>query len=140
MSAVLKHVEAETRVTFVCSDSTARIQWHDIDAPQEPLVRLGNPFQALRMLGDGGARYGWEISRVIIDQDVEELGFLEFLSRLPKHFRGDVLFLANDRRAFLSAMGRHDDRVLYALTREDVDFYISTMLASDEMESRRTAC
>lgn len=140
MSAVLRHVEAEARVTFVCSDFTARMQWYDLEALNEPLGTPGNPFQALKLSSDGGAGYGWEISGVVIDHDVEELGILEFVSRLPRHFRGDVLFFANDRRAFLSVMGRFNERVLYALVRDEIDFYISTILASDDIDSWRTAC
>lgn len=118
----------DIRVTFICSDVNSDHEWQSIERAKEPLVRVENPFHALQLLADQGARYGWEVSRVIIDQDIAELGFLEFLARLPHGFRGDVLFIANERRAFLSAVGRHDDRVLYALTTSDLSFYLETTL------------
>lgn len=121
---------ADTRVTFVCADRSSQRKWDSLEAVREPIVTVDNPFHALQLLADQGSRYGWEVSRVIIDQDVAELGFLEFLAQVPHTFRGDILFLATPRRAFLSAVGRQDDRVLYALTAPDVDFYLSTTLLS----------
>lgn len=120
--------QADTRVTFVCSDRTSRFEWTEIDNAAEPIVAVDNLFHALQLLGGEGADYGWEVSRVIVDQDVAELGFLEFLSHVPHSFRGDILFIANSRRAFLSAVGRQEGRVLYALTPADLDFYLATML------------
>lgn len=67
-----------------------------------------------------------EVERVIIDGTGTEADFLDFLTRLPVDFSGDVLFIRRNEEAYLSATGRGGDRVLYALKPGDVRFYLET--------------
>lgn len=64
-----------------------------------------------------------DVERVIIDGAASAISCLEFLATLPHCFSGDVLFISEEGRTFLSATGRGGDRVLYMLEAEDVLFY-----------------
>jgi hypothetical protein len=76
-----------------------------------------------------------EVVRVILDQSVDADRFLDFLSRIPAGFRGDILFIASEDRGFLSAVGRRDERVIYRLGREDVLFYLRVSGLAVELAS-----
>lgn len=67
-----------------------------------------------------------DLERVIIDRAGTPAEFLELLATLPQEFSGDLLFIAEDTRSYLSALGRGGDRVLYALQEHDVRFYLET--------------
>ena len=67
-----------------------------------------------------------DVERIVIDGAGGPLHYLELLSNLSSEFVGDVLFVRADGSAFLSAMGRGGDRVLYSLRAEDVSFYLET--------------
>lgn len=130
--------KTDVRVSFICCDRSARRDW-SFDRSSEPLVALDDPLQAIELLAHAPDEYGWDVSRVIIDQQLGELEFLEFLAQVPQSFRGDILFIANGQRAFLSAVGRHADRILYALSCADVDFYLATTLSQQAGLRQRLA-
>ncbi|MDX1583816.1 MAG: hypothetical protein R3338_09480 [Thermoanaerobaculia bacterium] len=65
-----------------------------------------------------------EVKRVVFDQSIDAEEWLEFLSAMPLGFRGDVLFVVGEDKAFLSAVGRADERVIYKLNRNDLEFYL----------------
>jgi hypothetical protein len=67
-----------------------------------------------------------DIERVILDRSATAQDFLELLASLPPDFRGDILMISADGSGFLSATGRGGDRVLYALKKSDVAFYLET--------------
>jgi hypothetical protein len=67
-----------------------------------------------------------DIERVILDRSGTAQDFLEMLATLPPDFRGDLLMISDDGSGFLSATGRGGDRVLYALKKSDVAFYLET--------------
>lgn len=73
---------------------------------------------------------GVEITHLVLDKVATASEFLSFLVALPTSFRGDVLFIENDRRAFLSSV-RMDDRVLYQLGHADIDFYVDVLFTSN---------
>lgn len=62
--------------------------------------------------------------RIIIDGGITAADSLEFLAALPGDFYGDVLMIEDPKLAFLSAAGTEGRRVLYTLSRNDVDFYL----------------
>jgi hypothetical protein len=68
-----------------------------------------------------------DVARVIIDRVGTPVHFLQLITELPHDFLGDVLFIRTDGESFLSAVGRGDGRVLYALSSADVEFYLRTM-------------
>src|SRR5687768_4510702 len=67
-----------------------------------------------------------DVERVIIDRCASAEAFLHLLAALPSEVAGDVMMIRDDGGAFLSAAGRGGDRVLYALSPADVDFYVET--------------
>lgn len=67
-----------------------------------------------------------DVERVILDRSVTTDEFLDLLAALPSHIAGDVMLVRDNGRAFLSAVGRGGDRVLYALAPCDVAFYFQT--------------
>lgn len=69
---------------------------------------------------------GLDIERVIVDRAGDADDFLDLLSSIPAELAGDVLLIRDDGAGFLSATGRGCDRVLYALTRQDIRFYLET--------------
>ncbi len=67
---------------------------------------------------------GLDVERVIIDRAGDADAFLNLLAGVPAEFGGDLLFMREEGCGFLSAMGRGGDRVFYALSKQDVRFYL----------------
>ena len=72
-----------------------------------------------------------EVQRVIFDRSIDSDTYLEFLSSLPANFRGDLLWIKDDKSAFLSSITRDDGRVIYSLLPVDVDFYLKVIFGID---------
>lgn len=68
---------------------------------------------------------GLDIERVVVDRASCAAGFLDLLTAIP-HFTGDVVLIRDSGDGFLSATVRGGDRILYALTSDDVRFYLET--------------
>ena len=67
-----------------------------------------------------------DVERILIDRCASADEYLELLASLPHEIAGDVMLMRQDGGAFLSSVGRGGDRVLYALSRADVAFYLET--------------
>lgn len=67
-----------------------------------------------------------DVERIILDRCSSASEYLALLAQLPHQFAGDVLMIRDDDSGFLSAAGRGDGRVLYALTPYDLHFYLIT--------------
>jgi len=67
-----------------------------------------------------------DVERIILDRSTSADEFLHFLTALPVEAAGDVMSVGADGGAFLSAVGRGGDRVLYSLGPTDVAFYLET--------------
>ena len=80
-----------------------------------------------------------DVERVILDDVLTAESFLALLASLPAQFQGDVLRLDDSGHAYLSATGRGGDRVLYALSEQDVRFYCITHGLSGGEILERTA-
>lgn len=74
-----------------------------------------------------------DVENVIVDGTATALEYLHLLATLPPAFHGDVALILEDC-AFVSALGRGGDRVLYALRPEDVHFYLETKLLTAPAE------
>jgi hypothetical protein len=70
---------------------------------------------------------GAEIARVVVDHHLPQLHILRLLSALPHSFRGDLIYMASNESGFLSAVGPHDGRFLFELSRKDIDFYFNAI-------------
>jgi hypothetical protein len=75
-----------------------------------------------------------EVVRVIFDQSIDAERYLDFLATIPAGFRGDLLLISGEDRAYLSAVGRQDERVIYRLCREDLRFYLQVSGLVDEID------
>ena len=116
------------------TDAAPQRDWDTTHDAPERLV-LVHAFTVLRYaLSTGSAAMTHDVARLVIDHAATPAEFLELLAMLPPEFAGDVVLLSSGS-AFLSATGRGGNRVLYALTRDDVDFYLRTHgLVAREME------
>lgn len=68
-----------------------------------------------------------DVERIVLDRCCSESEYLSFLTQLPHEFTGDVLMVRESETSFLSATGRGGDRILYALSDDDVKFYLETV-------------
>jgi hypothetical protein len=80
-----------------------------------------------------------DVERIVLDRCTTESEYLSLLAELPHEFTGDVLMIREGGTreggtSFLSATGRGGGRILYALTDEDVEFYLETVRLVDRTE------
>lgn len=67
-----------------------------------------------------------DVERVVLDGGSAGASqFLRLLANTRTHFNGDVLLVGADGSGFLSSPGRGGDRLLYALSAPDVEFYLA---------------
>ena len=78
-------------------------------------------------LARGIEELGKDIDGVVIDGTATASEYLYLLAALPAGFNGDVVLIEKDG-AFVSASGRGGDRVLYALSLDDVQFYLQAKM------------
>ena len=67
-----------------------------------------------------------DVERIILDRSSSASDYLCLLAELPGEFAGDVVMIRDDETGFLSATGRGGDRILYALSSNDLRFYLET--------------
>src|SRR5437660_9591079 len=130
------------RITLLAHGSPSPDRCWDMSRDAANRLIFVKAFTVLRYaLGLGIAEMEQDVERVLLDHSSTAAGFLELLASLPSEFSGDVVMIRSDESAFLSACGRGGDRVLYALNRADVQFYLTThgLLASAEQEERKIA-
>lgn len=73
-----------------------------------------------------------DVERIILDRSSSASDFLALLAQLPREFGGDVMMIRDDDTGFLSSAGRGGDRILYALSSDDVHFYLETQKLVEE--------
>jgi len=76
-----------------------------------------------------------DVERIVLDSCCSEAEYLSLLAALPHQFTGDILMIRSDSTGFLSATGRGGDRILYALSSEDVQFYLETVRLVETTEA-----
>jgi hypothetical protein len=124
--ATARSSDREVRSTLVLPSAISPIDWTTTNGQHDSRIIKVRDFRLLMAaFHNGVSEFGQEIVRVILDRAVDAAAFLQVVCDLPTGFRGDVLFIDWSGRGFLSAIGRGDDRVLYALSAADVDFYRS---------------
>lgn len=103
-------------------------EWPDVDAGSaRPGTMVVDSLDAARFaIRTQALEMSLDIGRVVVDRAASPIECLSFLAFLPHEFGADVLLIVDDREAFLSAIGRGGDRVLYALSPSDVAFYLAT--------------
>ncbi len=112
-------------LVFAANDDRALVDWSTMAASDSRviIVRNLNLLEAsLHLASD--SLVDVEVVRVVFDQSIDAEEWLEFLTSTPIGFRGDVLFVTKEDKAFLSAVGRTDERVMYKLEGQDIRFYL----------------
>src|SRR2546430_17560782 len=66
------------------------------------------------------------LERIVIEGKAESAEILVLLSTLDPSFTGDVLYIYRPDRAFLSARADGSRRVMFSLSKADIDFYVDT--------------
>jgi hypothetical protein len=119
--------ELNQRITLIAREATKPdVDWNYSRCRAQG-VAFVDSVNALRFaLGASLFDVGLDIERVIVDRAADADEFLDLLAAMPGEFNGDVLLLRDDGGGFLSATGRGGDRVLYALRKYDVRFYLET--------------
>jgi len=114
----------DRRFTLITSGSEAPPRnWNDDASAPERIIVIKSFAVLSYLLSNGPDAATHDVARIIIDHAASPIEFLEMLASLPHEVTADVL-LINGPVAFLSAMGRGGDRVMYRLSAEDVDFYL----------------
>src|SRR5438093_13466057 len=80
----------------------------------------------LRSLFSPLAKRELDVERIIFDRSCSERDYLSFLAELPREVAADVVMIRDDNTGFLNATGRRGDRILYALSADDIEFYLET--------------
>ncbi len=114
------------RVTLVARHTGNSSRDWDFSHPLgSRLVFVDSP-SFLPLAIESGFELGQDIERVIVDRSGSADQLLQLIASLPQEFVGDILFISDSGRGFLSAPGRGDGRILYSLSERDVDFYLQT--------------
>jgi len=111
------------RITLIARNAAAPARTWDASPHAANRIIFVDTFAILK----GALGYAAEdVDRLFIDCAATEGQFLDLLTTLPSDFAGDVLFVNDDERAFLSTTCRSGGRLLYALLPSDVRFYLET--------------
>jgi hypothetical protein len=109
------------RITLVARGAAASPRAWDTSTAAANRIIFVDTFMILRGALDHASA---DVDRLFIDGTATEREFLSLLTTLPADFAGDVLFVSDQKRAYLSTGGRAGGRLLYAMTPEDVQFYL----------------
>ncbi len=118
----------QRRITLVTTDKAGpERSWRSSDDATSRVVFLDS-FRLLRStLQSPLVHSDTDVERIVLDSCCSEADYLSLLAELPHQFTGDILMIRSDSTGFLSATGRGGDRILYALSEEDVEFYLETV-------------
>jgi hypothetical protein len=115
------HLRDVRRITLIARAATAPARAWDASGNAANRLIFVASFGILRgALGHAAE----DVERLFIDGAATEGEFLTLLSTLPGDFAGDVLFVTDEERVYLSTTARAGGRLLYALMPEDVQFYL----------------
>lgn len=113
------------RITLVNSIDR-RHDWNVARSANSRIIFAASFIVLRYALADAAREYGQDIERVIVDRTATPADFLDILAHLGEDFLGDMVYVRDDESAYLSAIGRGGSRVLYALTADDLRFYLET--------------
>lgn len=129
------------RITLIAHEaSKPDLDWNYAASGRMSVAFLESVVSLRYALSAAVSDVGLDIGRAIVDRAGAADDFLDLLADLPAEFMGDVLLIRDDGSGILSAAARGGDRVLYALTVNDVRFYLETQdLVTGRVALRRTA-
>ncbi|SRR5581483_1860040 len=122
------------RITLVSRNAAlSHLEWDGTSGCPTRIIFVKSPSILEYALRNAMAEIQRDVERVVIDRAGTASQFLELLSRVPVEYPGDLLYIALDGSAYLSARVRGDGRALYSLSASDAEFYLSTNgLVADE--------
>ena len=109
------------RITLIARTAAAPARAWDASADAANRLIFVDSFAILRGALDHASA---DIDRLFIDRAANEGEFLSLLATLPRDFAGDVVLVSDEEQAYLSTTCRAGGRLLYAMTAEDVRFYL----------------
>lgn len=109
------------RITLIARAASAPKRTWDASARAANRLIFVDSFAILRGALDHASA---DVDRLFIDGAATEGEFLSLLTTLPADFAGDVLFISDEEHAYLSTTGRSGGRLMYAMTPDDVRFYL----------------
>ena len=130
------------RITLVTRDTASPEREWNLDSDAPACVITLDAYTVLRYaLQSGLGELAQDVERVIVDRSNTAGQFLDLLSSLPANFSGDAVLIRYDESAFLSALGRGGDRVLYALSPDDLRVHLEMhgLVTTDRAELLMTA-
>ena len=116
-------VKDERRITLVVRTKSADRTWRASSNSGTRIVVIDSMTLLRSTIASPLVRSDSDVERLILDRCCDHGEFLSLLAAMPQEFTGDVLMIHEDK-SFLSAMGRGGDRIVYALSAEDVQFYL----------------
>jgi len=125
----------QRRITLITFDKqSSERSWRSPDAAKSRVVFLDS-FRLLQSTIESPLVHSdSDVERIVLDRCCGEADYLSLMAKLPHQFTGDVLLIRSDSTGFLSATGRGGDRILYALSPEDVEFYLETVRLVERTE------
>ncbi|MGZ4808682.1 MAG: hypothetical protein ACXV7D_05070 [Thermoanaerobaculia bacterium] len=115
------------RITVVARGQATPDRFWDTSAKAPNRLLFLEAMPVLQHVLDTGVpEMNLDIERVLLDRAASAVEYLDLLATLPMEFGGDVVYIREDESGFLSANGRGGNRVMYALTSEDIRFYLET--------------
>ncbi|MGZ8868378.1 MAG: hypothetical protein ACXW2P_08540 [Thermoanaerobaculia bacterium] len=115
------------RITLITRDpQRPDHDWNDSRQAPNRLILLDSFMVLKYAISSNMVDLDVDVERVILDRATSPSEYLTLLSSLPSSFNGDVLLIREGESSFLSSMGRGGDRVLYALSVNDLRFYLET--------------
>lgn len=117
----------QRRITLILrTDVSPERGWNDTSDSSSRLIFVKGLAVLQYALSTAVTELDRDVQRVILDHSVTDAQFLDLLATLPSAFHGDVVMVRPNDSGFLSAAGRGGDRVLYALSDHDLQFYFAT--------------
>ncbi|HUJ15347.1 MAG TPA: response regulator [Thermoanaerobaculia bacterium] len=92
------------------------------------------PFKEILAASSSRCFPSMPVERIVIEGALDSREFTVLLSTLHSTFEGDVLFVDRPDHAFLSAATHRGSRVLYVLSRTDIEFYVDVNELRGETE------
>jgi hypothetical protein len=118
----------ERRITLLTqSNELSERNWNRSNDARNRIVLLDSIAMLRSTIISPLVRSDSDVERIVLDRCVSESEYLSLLTELPSEFTGDVLMIRDRGTSFLSATGHGGGRILYALSAEDVEFYLETM-------------
>ena len=113
------------RITLVSRNGRSALRNWDLSPAAASRIITVDSLLVLRYALSGGlAEVHRDVERVVLDKTCSASDYLSLLTTLPDQFTGDVLLITTDDSGFLSSVARGNGRLLYALSAQDIAFYL----------------